>query len=130
MELDRTTHKNTLKMNLNAVKFTLNSTYFIFNKKIYKQTHGAPIGSPLSPIIADLALQNLESHTLKNLSFQPLFYIRYVDDIAMAVPRKSLNELLHNFNTFHPRLKFVGKWWHFFELFRNNHNQHRWETHL
>jgi len=92
---------------LNAVKFTLNSTYFIFNGKTYKQTFGAPMGSPLSPIIADLALQNLESHSLKNLSFIPLFYIRYVDDIAMAVPRMSLNELLHNFNTFHPRLKFT-----------------------
>jgi len=92
---------------LNAVKFTLDSTYFIFNEKIYKQTYGAPMGSPLSPIIADLALQNLESHTLKNLSFQPLFYIRYVDDIALAVPRGSLNELLHKFNSFHPRLKFT-----------------------
>jgi len=30
-----------------------------------------------------------------------------VDDIALAVPRMSLNELLHNFNTFHPRLKFT-----------------------
>jgi len=30
-----------------------------------------------------------------------------VDDIALAVPRTSLNELLHNFNTFHPRLKFT-----------------------
>jgi len=47
---------------LNVVKF---STYFIFNEKIHKQTFGAPIGSPLSSIIADLALQNLESHTLK-----------------------------------------------------------------
>jgi len=64
------------------------------------------MGSPLSPIIADLALQNLKSHTLKNLSFNFLFYIRYVD-IALAVPRMSLNELLHNFNTFHPRLKFT-----------------------
>jgi len=92
---------------LGAIKFTLNSTYFIFNERIYKQTFGAPMGSPLSPIIADLALRNLESHILKNLSFKPAFYIRYVDDIALSVPHGSLNELLHNFNLFHPRLKFT-----------------------
>jgi len=92
---------------LRAIGFTLNSTYFIFNEKIYKQTYGAPMGSPLSPIIADLALQNLESHILKKLSFKPVFYIRYVDDIALLVPRVFLNELLHYFNSFHPRLKFT-----------------------
>jgi len=92
---------------LDAIKFTLNSTYFIFNERIYKQTFGAPMGSPLSPIIADLALRNLESHILKNLSFKPAFYIRYVDDIALLVPHVSLNELLRNFNSFHPRLKFT-----------------------
>jgi len=65
------------------------------------------MGSPLSPIIADLALRNLESHILKKLSFKPAFYIRYVDDIALLVPHVSTNELLHNFNSFHPRLKFT-----------------------
>jgi len=44
------------------------------------------MGSPLPPIIADLMLRNLESHILKNLSFIPLFYIRYVDDIALSAP--------------------------------------------
>jgi len=40
--------------------------------------------SPLSPIVADLIMQDLESYTLKNLIFIPPFYIRYVDDIAMG----------------------------------------------
>jgi len=40
------------------------------------------MGSLLSPIVADLALQYLELHILKKLSFTPSFYIRYVDDIA------------------------------------------------
>lgn len=35
------------------VKFIMNSTYFTFNSKYYKQSFGTPMGSPLSPIIAD-----------------------------------------------------------------------------
>jgi len=31
---------------LTAVKFVLTSTYFLFNKIIYKQTYGTPMGSP------------------------------------------------------------------------------------
>jgi len=89
---------------LEATKFVLNSTYFKFNDKIYKQTYGAPMGSPLSPIVADLILQNLETLILGELTFTPPFYMRYVDDIA---PHNSLDELLHKFNSFHTRLKFT-----------------------
>jgi len=67
---------------LDAIRFILNSTYFKFNNKIYRQSHGAPMGSPLSPIVADFALQYLKSHILKKLFFTPSFYIRYIDNIA------------------------------------------------
>jgi len=92
---------------LNAIKFILNFTYFKFNDKIYRQTYGAPMGSPLSPIVADLIMQDLELYTLKNLTFNSPFYIRYVDGIAIAAPHTHINELLNKFNAFHPRLKFT-----------------------
>jgi len=44
-----------------AIRFVLSSTYFVFNDICYQQTFGTPIGSPLSPIIADITLQDLES---------------------------------------------------------------------
>jgi len=65
------------------------------------------MGSPLSPIVADLILQRLESSILDNLPYKPIFYFRYVDDIALSVPRTSLNSLLDRFNAFHHRLKFT-----------------------
>jgi len=37
-----------------AINFVLSSTYFTFNNKIYKQIFDNPMGSPLSPIMADL----------------------------------------------------------------------------
>jgi len=45
---------------IGAIELILSSTYFTFNKKIYRQTFGTPMGSPLSPIIANLVLQDLE----------------------------------------------------------------------
>jgi len=105
---------------LGAINMILNSTHFKFNDKVYKQTYGTPMDSPLSPIVADLALQDLESHKLSKLPFSLSFYVRYVDDITLVAPHNSLDVILHKFNSFHTRLKFTmevgGKELNFLEL--------------
>jgi len=65
------------------------------------------MGSPLSPIVADLVLQKLESLSIDSLYVKPIFYHRYVDDIVLAAPVASLQDLLQAFNSFHPRLFFT-----------------------
>jgi len=92
---------------LKAIKLILESTFFVFNDKIYKQKFGTPMGSPLSPILADLVMQDLETYALKKLGMEIPFYYRYVDDIALAVPRHKSNEFLSTFNSFHPRMQFT-----------------------
>jgi len=91
----------------NAINLVLHSTFFTYNNKFYKQTYGTPMGSPLSPIIADLVLQKLETDVLSDLLVKPIFYFRFVDDIALSTPHASLNDLLSKFNSYHPRLKFT-----------------------
>lgn len=94
---------------LDAVRFILNSTFFTFNCFYYKATFGIPMGSPLSPIIADLTLRDLEKKAIAILSFPLPFYTRYVDDIVLAVPSSMLNNVLTTFNSFHSRLQFTMK---------------------
>jgi len=65
----------------------LDSTFFSFNNKMYKQKPGTPMGSLMSPIVADTVIDDLETRTLKNLSVELPFYCRYVDDIMLTVPR-------------------------------------------
>lgn len=36
------------------LELCLNNSYFTFNDKFYKQTKGMPVGSVLSPLLADL----------------------------------------------------------------------------
>jgi len=90
-----------------STRFVLQSTYFHFNNKFYKQTFGTPMGFPLFPVVADLMLQKLKSIILNNLIYKPIFYYRYVDDIALSVPLSQLNRLLDEFNSFHSRLNFT-----------------------
>jgi len=109
---------------IKAIELILDSTFFGFNNKIYKQKFGTPMGSPLSPILADLVLQDLEMNAIENLSMEIPFYYRYVDDIALAVPRQKTQEVLAMFNSFHPRMQFIhdGKKLDFLDVTIINNN--------
>jgi len=65
------------------------------------------MGSPLSPILADIVMEDLEVQCLKKLDFKMHTYYRYVDDIFLVIPKTKLDSLLNIFNEYHPRLKFT-----------------------
>jgi len=91
---------------LMAIKFVLSSTYFTFNNLIYKQTYGIPIGFPLSPIVADIVMQDLETECINKFDFHLTFYFRYVDDILASLKDK-IDLIINSFNDYHERLKFT-----------------------
>jgi len=92
---------------LAALQLIMDSTFFTFNNKFYRQNFGTPMGSPLSPIIANIVLQDLERKALDEFGIEVPFYYRYVDDIATAVHRTQQKRLLNIFNSFHPRIQFT-----------------------
>jgi len=58
---------------LKALKLVLES--FIFDDNIYNQKFGTPMSSPLSPIIADLVMEDLECRMLRDLELKYLFIL-------------------------------------------------------
>src|SRR5580765_4521485 len=92
-----------------AVEVILDSTSFCFEGQFYEQIFGSPMGSPLSPILADIVMDDLESFCLSSLDFVVPIYYRYVDDIFAIVPSDKINVLLSTFNNYHKRLKFTYK---------------------
>ena len=49
------------KVKLSELNFTLSNNYFVFNDKIYKQVHGCAMGSPVSPVVANLCMEEIET---------------------------------------------------------------------
>jgi len=67
------------------------------------------MGSLLSPILADIVMDDLETASIRKLDFRlHVFYI-YVDDIFMIIPKTKLDSILTFFNSYHPRFKFTCK---------------------
>ncbi|KAJ8678260.1 hypothetical protein QAD02_014047 [Eretmocerus hayati] len=52
---------------MEAIKLIFGNTFFSFNNKFYRQKHGAPMGLPLSPTVANLTLIDAEETCLEIL---------------------------------------------------------------
>ena len=92
---------------IKGVEFLMEHTYFQFNKTFYKQIFGTPMSSPISPILADIVMQDLEHKVIDNLDFHLHTYYRYVDDTFLVIPDNKIDYVLQKFNSYHPRLKFT-----------------------
>jgi hypothetical protein len=56
---DKTLHVRTklsIEDIIKLLRFTLTNSYFNYNKITYKQIHGCAMGSPVSPIVANLCM--------------------------------------------------------------------------
>ena len=60
---------------ISLLEYCLNSAHFVFQGQHYEQQEGAAMGSPLSPIIANLYMENFETKALNTAMWK-----RYVDD--------------------------------------------------
>nr|VZI05057.1 unnamed protein product [Spirometra erinaceieuropaei] len=67
-------------------------TFFPFAGETYEQIKGTPMGSPVSGLVAELVLQELEK--IAFLQHEPVFW-RYVDDTLVIVKK----DMLQHFTT-------------------------------
>ena len=95
----------------------MKSTYFAFEDNLYEQIEGAPMGSPLSPVIADLYMEHFETMYMEHFETmaietaqqRPSLWLRYVDDTFVIWPhgRDSLEDFLSHINSLRPSIEFT-----------------------
>ena len=89
------------------LEFCLKNTYFKFNGEFYEQKEGAAMGSPISPIVANLFMEDLEIKAIRTSTTPPKIWRRFVDNTFTIIKKKYRNSFLQHLNSIHPNIKFT-----------------------
>ena len=89
------------------LEFCLKNTYFSFQVQFYEQVEGAAMGSPVSPIVANLYMEYLEQKALSTAPNPPKFWGRYVDDTFVIHKEANKQSFLQHINSVDPAIRFT-----------------------
>ncbi|XP_071485804.1 uncharacterized protein [Diadema antillarum] len=85
---------------IELLSFILTATYFQFNDQVYRQKLDAAMDSPVSPIVANLFMEDLGQNVLSTAptAIKPRLWKRYVDDILAVAKEECVDQLKDHLN--------------------------------
>lgn len=107
---DSIERKYNMKMELIARILTFllrDCAIFLWQDNYYKQADSLAMGSPLSPIFADIVMTEILRVSLPGLPNQPKIMCVYVDDSFAIVKRNDVDLILEAFNSFNDNMRFT-----------------------
>ena len=92
---------------MDLLNLCLTSTYFQYNGKHYKQLHGTAMGSPVSVVVAEIVMQNIEERALATYKRTLPLWLRYVDDTFTAVHKDEIDDFHEHLNGQNADIQFT-----------------------
>ena len=92
---------------IKCVELCLYSTVFSFNDSLYRQIFGAPMGSCISPVVANIFMKHLERQALTSFREPPRIWLRYVDDVFCVIKSSVIDDFHHHIDSISPNVKFT-----------------------
>ena len=83
------------------------SIRLLFRSVHYKQLHGTAMGSPVSVVVAEIVMQNIEEQALSTYTKTLPLWLRYVDDTFTAVHKDEIDTFHEHLNRQNPHVQFT-----------------------
>ena len=85
----------------------LEDTTFNLREDFYQMTDGLAMGSPVSPVVANILMEDLERNAIATMTDRPRLWLRFVDDTLASVKRYALQVTLDHLNQQNPAIQFT-----------------------
>ena len=107
LELDHELHTRTsmkLVQVICLLEFFLKTTYFQFQGRFFEQLQGAAMRSPISPIVANLYMEEFAIKAINTADYLPRIWKRYVDDTCVIIEATKKEGFLEQINSIDPHI--------------------------
>ena len=93
---------------MELLRVCLTTTSFQFQARHYELADGLAMGSPISPVVANLFMPaKLEKRALASFAYPPRSWLRFVDDVFSIVRACAVKDLLNHLNSQDPAIEFT-----------------------
>ena len=69
--------------------------------------HGTAMGSPVSVVVANIVMEEVERQALMSSPVHCIFWKRYMDDILFAIPCDTIEDMLTHINSVNNNIQFT-----------------------
>ena len=83
--------------------------HHIFQGSFYAQIEGAAMGSPVSPIVANLFMEDYEGKALEAYQDPPKYWGRYVDDALAVIKTAHIEPFTQHLNAQHTSIQWTSE---------------------
>ena len=88
-------------------RICLQATYLKFRNKFFRQIHGTAMGSPVSVVVANLVMEDVEEQAIDSFGQPPRVWKRFVDDTFVVLDKVAVDKFFTNLNQIQTSIKFI-----------------------
>ena len=82
-----------------GLRICLQVTYLKFRNKFFRQIHSTAMGSPVSVVVTNLVMEDVEERAIDSFGQPPRVWKRFVDDTFVILYKVAVDKIFYSFKS-------------------------------